>query len=124
MHWDENITMKKFINLAILVIATLFLSCSQGEDVNSSSDAPMTVREIQKTPQMLNFEKAFRGITMRMAESPEAKSRELASITAKCKLYLESNNVMYDKSVSNGDIIRTALRFHATKIQELRTLQK
>ncbi|WP_139149778.1 hypothetical protein [Flavobacterium caeni] len=116
--------MKKIINLAILVVATSFLSCSQGEDDKASSNAPVTVKEIQKTPQMLEFEDSFRGITMRMAESPEARTRELALITAKCKLYLESNQVAYDKNANEGDVIRTALRFHATKIQELRTLKK
>ena len=72
---------------------------------------------------MLEFEAAFRGISKRMAISPESKKNEMLKIVTICKLYLDAGGATYDKNLPDMDIIRAGLRFHARELNELRTSQ-
>lgn len=99
------------------------VSCSQTEQPVASAPTAVVAKEMAKTPEMIEFESAFNGVSARMAESAAAKDQETALLVAKCKKYLDFYNIPSDENAKQIDIIRLALRTHIQKVQELNNIK-
>ena len=114
--------MKKIVNLACAFSAfVLLFACSSGDEVQSSDSI---VKDVQKTQKMIDFEAGFKGISARMAVSPEAQERVEVQIVEKSRKYLESNGAIVQKEASRSEIVRQALLLHGQKVNELRNNKK
>lgn len=94
----------------------IFLSCEHKEE--ETPVAVAKVIEVQKTPKMVDFEKAISSYGK--IQEPQLKQEALTTLIAAAKQYLTDNGQTVDQNAGGNEIINSAMDIHLKKINELR----
>lgn len=108
--------MKKITFLTALFAVCLMWSCEKQEN---DPEVTTKVVEVQKTPKMKDFEKAF--TTYGKISDPVLREKAYTNLINSAKQYLQDNGEAVLTNTNDAQILDAAINVHMKKINELRT---
>lgn len=110
-------TMKIRVKIIALFVVTFFLgSCSNEAAV--VQDSPPVVVQIQKTPEMIEFERSLTAFGQEL-KTDKARLEKKSERVEGARKYLAFYNQEVAKGASENDIVRQALMLHSKNVKEL-----